>query len=257
MFEIGNTLREARVRRNLTLQQVEEDIKIRVKYVQAMENEDWDVMPGVTYVKGFLRTYSTYLGLDPDVIIGEFRSRAMAPSAEHHEPFGGSSVIGKPHGHRGRNTIVIVAIVCLIALAAIYALGILNDNGGNDEPTTQPGALGIGSPSPSPSTTPKPSASSTAIPAWQKNLVKLEAKGGDCWMEVRRDNSTGVVLFSGTLKKGDTKKFKGKDIWMSLGAPANVRLNVQGKDVKLKSDVGPWTVEVIQGRVVQGANVQG
>ncbi len=123
MFEIGNTLREARVRRNLTLQQVEEDIKIRVKYVQAMENEDWDVMPGVTYVKGFLRTYSTYLGLDPEVIIGEFRSRAIAPSAEHHEPFGGSSVIGKPRGHRGRNTIVIVAIVCLIALAAIYALG--------------------------------------------------------------------------------------------------------------------------------------
>ncbi len=129
MFEIGNTLREARVRRNLTLQQVEEDIKIRVKYVQAMENEDWDVMPGVTYVKGFLRTYSTYLGLDPDVIIGEFRSRGMVPSAEHHEPFGGSSVIGKPHSHRGRNTIVVVAVVCLIALAAIYALGLRNSGG--------------------------------------------------------------------------------------------------------------------------------
>jgi cytoskeletal protein RodZ len=256
VFEIGNTLREARVRRNLTLQQVEEDIKIRVKYVQAMENEDWDVMPGVTYVKGFLRTYATYLGLDPEVIIGEFRSRAMAPSAEHHEPFGGSSVIGKPHSHRGRNTIVIVAIVCLIALGAIYALGLRN-GGGSDEPTTNPGALGIGSPSPSPSTSPKPTPSPTGVPAWQKNLVKVEASGGDCWMEVRRNNSTGVVLFSGTLKKGDKKPFKGKDIWMSLGAPGNVRLNVQGKDVKLKSDTGPWTVEVIRGRVVQGPNVQG
>jgi cytoskeleton protein RodZ len=256
VFEIGNTLREARVRRNLTLQQVEEDIKIRVKYVQAMENEDWDVMPGVTYVKGFLRTYATYLGLDPEVIIGEFRSRAMAPSAEHHEPFGGSSVIGKPHSHRGRNTIVIVAIVCLIALGAIYALGLRN-GGGSDEPTTNPGALGIGSPSPSPSTSPKPTSSPTGVPAWQRNLVKVEASGGDCWMEVRRNNSTGVVLFSGTLKKGDKKPFKGKDIWMSLGAPGNVRLNVQGKDVKVKSDTGPWTVEVIRGRVVQGPNVQG
>ena len=257
MFEIGNTLREARVRRNLTLQQVEEDIKIRVKYVQAMENEDWDVMPGVTYVKGFLRTYATYLGLDPEVIIGEFRSRAMSPSAEHHEPFGGSSVIGKPHGHRGRNTIVIVAIVCLIALAAIYALGILNGGDGNDEPTTEPGALGIGSPSPTASKSPKPTSSPTGVPAWQKNLVKVSASGGDCWMEVRRNDSSGVVLFSGTLKKGDKKPFKGKDIWMSLGAPGNVRLNVQGKDVKLKSDTGPWTIEVIQGRVVQGPNVQG
>ena len=257
MFEIGNTLREARVRRNLTLQQVEEDIKIRVKYVQAMENEDWDVMPGVTYVKGFLRTYSTYLGLDPEVIIGEFRSRAVPPSQEHHEPFGGSSVIGKPHSHRGRNTIVIIAIVCLIALAAIYALGMMNDGDGTDEPTTQPGALGIGSPSPSPSKSPKPEVSSTAVPAWQKNLVKIEATDGDCWMEVRRNNASGVVLFSGTLQKGDREKFKGKDVWMSLGAPANVRLNVEGDNVKLKGDTGPWTVEVIEGRVVQGPDTQG
>ena len=73
MFEIGNTLREARVRRNLTLQQVEEDTKIRVRYVQAMENEDFDVMPGATYVRGFLRTYSEYLSLDPDVIVDEYR----------------------------------------------------------------------------------------------------------------------------------------------------------------------------------------
>ena len=257
MFEIGTTLREARVRRNLTLQQVEEDIKIRVKYVQAMENEDWDVMPGVTYVKGFLRTYATYLGLDPEVIIGEFRSRGMVPSAEHHEPFGGSSVIGKPHGHRGRNTVVIVAIVCLIALAAIYALGMMNGGDGNEEPTTEPSALGIGSPSPSPSKTPKPEASSTTVPAWQRNLVKIEAVDSDCWMEIRRNNSSGVVLFSGTLKKGNKRKFKGKDIWMSLGAPSNVQLNVEGKDVKVKGDVGPWTIEVIKGRVVQGPDVQG
>jgi transcriptional regulator with XRE-family HTH domain len=257
VFEIGNTLREARVRRNLTLQQVEEDIKIRVKYVQAMENEDWDVMPGVTYVKGFLRTYSTYLGLDPEVIIGEFRSRGMVPSQEHHEPFGGSSVIGKPRSHRGRNTVVIVAVVCLIALAAIYLLGTMNGGDGGGEPTTEPGALGIDSASPSPSQSPTPKATATGIPAWQKNLVKVEAVDGDCWMEVRRNNSSGVVLFSGTLKKGVKKPFKGKDIWMSLGAPGNVRLNVQGKDVKLKSDTGPWTVEVIQGRVVQGPDVQG
>jgi cytoskeleton protein RodZ len=128
----------------------------------------------------------------------------------------------------------------------------MNGGGGGDEPTTKPGALGIDSPSPSASTSPKPEASGTAIPAWQKNLVKVEAVGGDCWMEVRRNNSTGVVLFSGTLQQGDKQKFKGKDIWMSLGAPANVKLEAAGKKAKLKSDVGPWTVEVVQGRVIQG-----
>ena len=82
-------------------------------------------------------------------------------------------MIGKPRSHRGRNTIVIVAIVCLIALAAIYALGMMNGGDGNDEPTTKPGALGIGSPSPKASKSPKPTTSATAIPAWQKNLVKV------------------------------------------------------------------------------------
>lgn len=257
MFEIGNTLREARVRRNLTLQQVEEHTKIRVKYIQAMENEDWDVMPGVTYVKGFLRTYSAYLGLDPEVIIGEFRSRAMVPSAEHPEPFGGASVIGKPRSHRGRNTVVVVAVVCLIVLAAIYALGIINDKDSGNQPTTKPGALGILSPSAKASSSPTPSESQSGVPSPQKNLVRIEASDGDCWIEVRRDNSTGIVLFSGTLKAGDTEKFKGKDIWMSLGAPQNVRLTVEGRNVKVKGDVGPWTIEIIQGRVVQGPDLQG
>ena len=255
MFEIGNTLREARVRRTLTLQQVEEDTKIRVKYVQAMENEDWDVMPGVTYVKGFLRTYATYLGLDSDVMIDEFRSRGMTPAAEYQEPFGGSSVIGKPRSHRGRNTIVFVAIICLLVLGVIYALGM--DWGGGEEPVTKPGALGISkSPSPKASKTPKPSATKTATPAWQKNLVSIEAVDGDCWMEVRRNDDQGIVLFSGTLEDGDKKKFKGKDIWMSLGNPGAIEMEAAGKKVDIKSDVGPWTVEVVQGKVVQDSDTQ-
>ena len=134
MFEIGNTLREARVRRKLTLQRVEEDTKIRVKYVQAMENEDFDVMPGATYVKGFLRTYAGYLELDPDVIVDEYRSRGLRDRAQQ-EPFGGSSIIGAPRSHRGRNTVLFVAVVCLLVLGVIYVLS-LGDGGEGGTPAT-------------------------------------------------------------------------------------------------------------------------
>ena len=220
-----------------------------------MENEDWDVMPGVTYVKGFLRTYASYLSLDPDVIIDEFRSRGMSPAAEHHEPFSGSSVIGKPRSHRGRNTIVIVAVICLLVLGVIYVLGMRSNK--TDEPGTRPGALGITSASPKASTSPKPSSGTSNVPAWQKNLVKLAAAKGDCWMEVRRDSSTGIVLFSGTVQKGDKKKFKGKVLWISFGNPAVVQLEVQGKKVKVTGDVGPWPVIVNKGHVTQGPATQG
>ncbi len=86
----------------------------------------------------------------------------------------------------------------------------------------------------------------------QRDLIRIEAVGGDCWLEVRRGGSQGKVLYSGTLGKGDRKKFKGKDIWMVLGDPSSVRLESSGKKVDLKSDVGPWTVAIVQGRVTQG-----
>ena len=56
MFEIGTTLRDARIRMDISLQQAEDETKVRIKYIQAMEYEDFDIMPGGTDVKGFLRT---------------------------------------------------------------------------------------------------------------------------------------------------------------------------------------------------------
>ena len=253
MFEIGTTLREARVRRSLTLQQVEEDTKIRVKYVQAMENEDFDVMPGATYVKGFLRTYSTYLGVDPEVIIDEYRSRSSgARIAEQQEPFGGSSTLGSPRSHRGRNTIVFVAVICLLVLTVIVVLG-WNSGGDGGQPATKPGALGITSPSPKASTSAKPSSRPTA----PTKLVVKVAANGDCWMEVRTSSFTsGKVLFSGTLAKGGHKEYRAKKLYLRLGNPGAIVLKVNGKVIGLKSSVGPWSVEVQKnGRVRQGAQM--
>ena len=248
MFEIGNTLREARVRRSLTLQQVEEDTKIRVKYVQAMENEDFDVMPGATYVKGFLRTYSTYLGLDPDVVVDEYRSRSSGVRlAEKHEPFGGTSMLGSPRSHRGRNTIVLVAVVCLLVLTVIVVLG-LNPDGDSGQPSTKPGALGIGSPSPKPSDTPTPTASASVKPALD-NVLRLIGDAGDCWVQVRRDNAAGVILFSGTIRQGKGRSFKGTVLWVRMGIPANVKVIIEGRTARPIDSAYPLDFVVRNGKM--------
>ena len=231
MFEIGNTLREARVRRNLTLQQVEEDTKIRVKYVLAMENEDFDVMPGATYVKGFLRTYSEYLALDPEVMLDEYRSRGVK-TAEIQEPFGGVSMLGAPRSHRGRNTVVFVAVICLLVLGVIWILG----RGSDTPPSTKPGALGITSPSPSVSKPAKPQKTTTPV---VKGELRVSAPDAEIWLEVRRDGSAGAVLFSGTVKKGKTRVFVGDVLWLRLGNPSAVRLRVEGRKIKPMTDAGP------------------
>ena len=108
----------------------------------------------------------------------------MVPSQEHHEPFSGSSVIGKPRSHRGRNTIVLVAVLCLVALAAIYVIGLRNGSG-SVRTHHGPGALGIASPSPKSRASRPQRHQPTGPPQWQKNLVKVKAVDGDCWMEVQ------------------------------------------------------------------------
>src|SRR3954468_5193435 len=75
MFEIGNSLREARLRQQLDFLELEQQTKIRAKYLKALEAEDFDVLPAPTYVKGFLRNYADALGLEGQLYVDEYNSR--------------------------------------------------------------------------------------------------------------------------------------------------------------------------------------
>ena len=80
MFEIGSSLREARERRGLSYADVELGTKVRSRYIKALEDERFDILPGPTYTKGFLRAYADYLGLDGNLYIDEFNSAAPRPA---------------------------------------------------------------------------------------------------------------------------------------------------------------------------------
>src|SRR5436190_5542415 len=75
MAEIGATLREAQMRRRIDMTEVETATKIRGKYLRALENEEWEMLPGPTFVKSFLRTYSEYLGVDGKLLVEEYKLR--------------------------------------------------------------------------------------------------------------------------------------------------------------------------------------
>src|SRR6476646_7606292 len=72
---IGETLREARMRQRLDITDVEAKTKIRAKFLRALENEDFGMLPGPTFVKSFLRPYAAFLGLDPHLLVEEYRIR--------------------------------------------------------------------------------------------------------------------------------------------------------------------------------------
>jgi helix-turn-helix protein len=78
---VGATLREARNRRKVDLSEVEAATQIRVRYLRAIENEEWDVLPGDVYTRGFIRTYASFLGLDGERLADEHR-RLAAPGGD-------------------------------------------------------------------------------------------------------------------------------------------------------------------------------
>ena len=88
MPEIGDQLREARLRNRIDITEVEAATKIRAKYLRALENEEWDLLPGPTFVKTFLRTYADYLGLDSRVLVEEYRQRYERVAVQELTPFG-------------------------------------------------------------------------------------------------------------------------------------------------------------------------
>src|ERR1700759_1298707 len=87
MPEIGETLRETRMRRRIDMTEVEAATKIRAKYLRALENEDWGLLPGPTVVKTFLRTYAEYLDLDPRLLVEEYRQRYERPTTQELTPW--------------------------------------------------------------------------------------------------------------------------------------------------------------------------
>ena len=247
MFEIGATLREARVRKRLTLQQVEDDTKIRVKYLQAMENEEFDALPGTTYAKGFLRGYSTYLGLDPEIILDEYRSRYRPPADKG--PFSGSSAL-RPRQHRRRSGLAFVAVVAVLILALIYVVG-LRGSHGNSGAKVNASAL---STSPSPSVTHSSSSSPSAshTPAAGQSVISIVANAA-CYVEVRRGGAGGTPIFQQTMAKGANKSWSLKGVVAIVvgGNPTNLTLTVNDKPVHTSGDKTGTVYLVTDGKVTK------
>jgi cytoskeleton protein RodZ len=135
MDEIGSQLREARMRMRIDTGEVELRTKIRAKYLRAMENEEWDLLPGEVYVRSFLRTYADFLGLDSRALLDEFRRRYEKPSDHEPPPIAPPGRDRRDRERRrqsggglGIPPWVLVLVVLVIVAGVLYFVGKHNNN---------------------------------------------------------------------------------------------------------------------------------
>ena len=239
------------MRRGLSLQQSEDDTKIRVKYLQAMENEEFDVLPAPAYVKGFLRTYATYLGLNPDIIIDEYRSR-YEPRAEH-QPFGGSSALRPRRTTHRRSGLMFVAVVAVLILLLIYLLGLRGDGqSGQTGPTLNPSVLMSATSSASPSPTSSPASSPSSSAAAHRTVLRLAASA-PTWVEIRRNSAAATPLFLGSIAAGASKRVTSDaTLYVTIGGdPANITMTVDGTAVPTAGDKSGTVYVIAKGKVTK------
>jgi cytoskeletal protein RodZ len=126
--DLGNKLREARTRRKLSLAEAEAATKIRARYLQAIENEEWDQLPEDTYVRAFIRTYGRFLGLDGDHLAEEQRrSRGAARPGERLprvDPKPRPVVRERRRRRRGISPRLVAVAVTALVVAALLAIGL-------------------------------------------------------------------------------------------------------------------------------------
>jgi helix-turn-helix protein len=214
MFAIGSSLKDARLRKGLDLPTAAEATKIRTRHLQALEDEQFDVLPGQTYVRGFLKTYADFLGLDGQLYVDEYSSRFWV--SEDGTPGTRRKVrIRRKHHRRIELNMVILTLVAIVGVTTLVIA-----------------AWKFGGAAP---TTPEPVARQTPAPrtVTHRPLARLTVKAvkGNSLIDVRvmwGQGRAGRLLYHGTLERGKSQTFVNRALLLVVDSPKHVVLSLNG-----------------------------
>ena len=232
VFQIGGSLREARTRRGYSAADVQKAIRIRERYLTALEEERWDMLPGEAYTKGFLRTYAEHLGLDGQLYVDEYKAR-IASHMDDPPPFVPQA--SAAHLRTTRRGVLVALASILVVGAAIGGLAAWRLGGSpHHAPQAASGAGSVADAAPPPVVTPKTTKKTPpkAVVSSSPVLTSITAARGTCWILVRSKGPSGTILYEGTLQQGDVKQFRFvTKLWVRMGRPSALDVTVAGKAV--------------------------
>ena len=229
MFEIGSSLTEARLRRGLDIAECELQTKIRAKYLRAMENDEFDALPAPAYIRGFLRSYAVFLGLDGDLMLDEYESReplvdraGESDSARRRSVAAGSRA---PRNGRGRRRsaegqLLAAALTGVLCVSALVWVGVSGPSKG-PVPISKERPAGT-------TTLPRAATGPNRAPSAAAFAIVVRGLGPQgSYLQVRSVSKSGRTVFDGILAPGDERRWRvTRGLWMTVGRTEGVQLAV-------------------------------
>jgi cytoskeleton protein RodZ len=251
-------LRAARREHGRSLSDAAAETRIRETYLAALEEEDFATLGGDVYVRGFLRSYARFLGLDPEPLVEAYR--------RDHEGFHEAAPLAtepvQPMPRERQPGIAVIVTAAGVLLLVLAGIGLL---GGGDEPeeTARPGPTPVeddddddleplpDEPLDDPEPSPDPLEDEPAEPVEGIEVV-VNVPNGASWMRITVD---GQNVFEGEQSSGYSETFEGEEqVSLRLGDPSAVTLVVNGEEqaeigqpgipVNLTCDEGETTCDV-------------
>jgi transcriptional regulator with XRE-family HTH domain len=225
MFDIGASLREAREQRGLSLEDVRKSLGFRERYLVALEEERWELLPGDAYTKGFLRTYAEFLGLNGTLYVDEYNARV---ARDEEEP-----IVPDSLAPRRRSTLLTRTIVGVVALGLVVFAAA----------AWRPGA------SPAPHVEVASAATPKRLPAVQRGMpvapvvlpkarrqqprtASIRALERTSWLSVRIGGPNGKAIFRGFLLPGKRLSYPlDRNVWVRIGRPRAVVVTLGSRRV--------------------------
>lgn len=236
MADIGSLLRETRMRERIDITTVESATKIRAKYLRALENEEWDQLPGPTFVRTFLRTYAEYLGLDSKMLVEDYKQRFERPGPQDVLPFSTRSGGGRrpPRAPRVVPPWLVLGGLVAVILVALFVLGSLGDE---EDPAREVVAT------PTPAATERPPEENGREREREREkpvkpkVVEL-ALEPEAEVYVCLETGSGERLIAGEILSEPTDTYRAKEMRVTFGNGL-VTMRVNGRSVDVPDSDEP------------------
>lgn len=228
MESIGEALKNARLEKGFTFEQIENDTKIQRRYLEAMENEQWDILPGQVYLKSFFRTYSRYVGISETYYYQLMNEQIARPTPKHHAKKINIKVSPQV---KTRIILTLVAIFLLGGTSYFYkqylALPEIPEVTENTPGIAEPGQEDVVLPGVDDTGQIEPTDEPVKIEAM---TLVLKCVNSPCWVRVKDGNNQ--TLYEGTMNVDQEKQFENlQKFSIRLGNAKSMQVMINGKDL--------------------------